>query len=104
MKFSKIFYWLFLVLVYFLILQNQGYAQKWYGAATYQISFPTGDTKNFTNNTSFRGVGLDFRYTIQKSTTVGIAFGWNVFYERTDETFELKMSRHLHASADNSKT
>ena len=89
MKFRKIFYWLLLVLVCFLIPQNQGFAQKWFGAATYQISFPLGDTKDYTNNTSFRGVGLDFRYTLNKSTTVGMTFGWNVFYERTDETFEL---------------
>ena len=89
MKFRKIFYWLLLVLVCFLIPQNQGFAQKWFGAATYQISFPTGDTKNFTDNTSFRGFGLDFRYTLNKSTTVGMTFGWNVFYERTNETFEL---------------
>ena len=86
MKVSKIFYWLFLVLVCFLIPQNQIYAQKWFGTATYQISFPLGDTKDYTDNTSFRGVGLDFRYTLNKSTTVGITLGWNVFYERNDET------------------
>jgi len=86
MKFKKVFYWLGLALVCFLISHNQGYAQQWYGAATYQVSFPMGDTKEYTNNTSFRGVGLDFRYKIKKAMTVGITLGWNVFYERTDET------------------
>ncbi len=89
MKSDKIFYWLLLIVVCCLIPTNQGFAQKWYGAATYQISFPLGDTKNFTDATSFRGFGLDFRYTVQKTTTVGVALGWNSFHERTTETIEL---------------
>jgi len=91
MKFNKIFYWLFLVTVCFLIPLSQGFAQRdtWFGAATYQVSFPVGDTKEFTDATSFLGFGLDFRYTVQKSTTVGMAFGWNIFHERTTRTAEL---------------
>ena len=89
MKFNKIFYWLFLVAVCLLIPLNQGYAQKWYRVVTYQVSFPVGDTKDFTGSTSFLGFGLDFRYTVQKSTTVGLALGWNIFSERTTKTAEL---------------
>ena len=83
MKFSKILYALIVLAICFIIPQKQMFAQNWYGAATYQISFPIGDTEDFTGNTSFRGIGLDFRYTIAKSTTVGITLGWNVFNERT---------------------
>jgi hypothetical protein len=61
-------------------------AQDWYGAATWQISFPTGDTKEFVDETSFAGFGLDFRKVVKPSTTAGFAFGWNVFHERRDGT------------------
>lgn len=90
MKFNKIFYLLFLLTICFLLPQNRAYAQQWYSAATYQISFPTGDTKDFTDATSFRGVGLDFRYAFQKSATWGFTLGWNVFNKRITETVQLE--------------
>jgi len=73
-----------------LALLNQGMAQEWYTGLTYQMSFPAGDTKDFTNQTSFRGIGLDFRKAIDSGTSVGLFFGWNVFHERTSETIELQ--------------
>lgn len=89
MKSKKLFYWLLPVLVYFILPANHVYSQKWMGSLTYQISVPMGDTKDFTGKTSFRGIGLDFRYTVQKSTTVGFILGWNVFNERSYETTEI---------------
>ena len=64
---------------------------QWFGAATYEVSLPTGDAKKFTDATSFRGFGLDFRKAIQPGTTVGLFFGWNVFHERTSETIPLQI-------------
>ncbi|HEX5132422.1 MAG TPA: hypothetical protein VFX92_08040 [Candidatus Krumholzibacteria bacterium] len=57
-------------------------AQDWYGAATWQVSIPSGDTKDFVNDTSFGGFGLDFRKMVKPNTTLGFLFGWNVFHER----------------------
>jgi len=71
-------------------LPRAGHAQQWYGAATYQISFPLGDTKDRIDEVSYRGFGLDFRKTISPGTTAGLLFGWNVFYERTHETTQLE--------------
>jgi hypothetical protein len=71
-------------------LPGSGNAQQWYGAATYQISFPLGDTKEAIDEISYRGFGLDFRKTISPGTTAGLLFGWNVFYERTHETTQLE--------------
>ncbi len=62
-------------------------AQEWYGAATWQISIPTGDTKDFVDATSFRGFGLDFRKVVAPSTTAGFMAGWNVLYERRQGTY-----------------
>jgi outer membrane protein W len=91
MQAKKIFYWIILLTVICFITQDEGFAQRerWYGAATYQISFPLGDTKDYTNATSFRGFGLDFRYTFEKNTSVGLTLGWNVFEERRTETAQL---------------
>ncbi len=62
------------------------HAQEWFGAATWQISFPSSDTKDFVNSTSFRGVGLDFRKVVAPATTAGFMAGWNVFHERYQGT------------------
>jgi hypothetical protein len=65
-------------------------AQNWYGMATWNISFPDGDTKKFVDETSYRGFGLDFRKEFRPSTTVGIMGSWEVFHHRTTETIEYK--------------
>ena len=65
-------------------------AGHWYGAATYQVSFPIGDTKDFIDKTSWTGFGLDFRYTVQKNISVGFVTGWNSFYEQVQGTTQLE--------------
>jgi outer membrane protein W len=61
-------------------------AQEWYGAATWQISVPYGDTKDFVESTSFGGMGLDFRKVVRENTTAGFMAGWNIFHERRTGT------------------
>ena len=73
------------------IVPGTGMAQNWFGAATYEVSFPTGDAKDYTNSTSFRGFGLDFRKVVQPGTTAGLFFGWNVFHERVSGAFPLRI-------------
>jgi hypothetical protein len=65
-------------------------AQEWFGVATWQVSFPTGDTQTFTDEVSFRGVGLDFRRTLRGGTAANVMMAWNVFHERTDGTLEIE--------------
>lgn len=91
MKTIKLFLGIFTIGVLFVALSNRAYSQEWYSAVTYQVSFPTGDSKDFANeNPSWRGVGLDFRKSINWNTTFGLSFGWNVFHERTNETVQLQ--------------
>ena len=66
------------------------HSQDWYTGVTYEMSFPTGDVQNFANGTSFRGIGLGYRKVLDKNTTGGLFFGWNVFHERTSETLQLE--------------
>lgn len=51
---------------------------------TYPIAFPSGDLKDFTAKTSFRGINLEFHKMVQDNLAVGISTGWNVFYEELD--------------------
>ena len=85
MKIIKLKYWqMFAVFGLVLLMFGTSYSQKeqWYGAFTYSVSFPSGDTKAFVEEISWRGIGLDYRYVIDRSYSVGLFFGWNVFYER----------------------
>jgi hypothetical protein len=80
----------YLLLVLLILFFSFGaFGQDWLNGVTYQISFPLSDTKDFTNKTSFRGVGLDFRKFVKQNVTVGLAADWNVFHEVTDELIDL---------------
>lgn len=70
---------------------SNGYSQReqWYGAFTYSVSFPTGDTKDFISEIGWRGIGLDYRYLVNKNVTVGLYFGWNVLYESAEGVTQL---------------
>jgi hypothetical protein len=88
MKITKFLWGLLIIAVLFFAVSGTGFSQEWFTGLTYQVSFPSGDTKDFTNKTSWRGVGLDFRKALNWNTTAGIFFGWNVFHERTDKTLD----------------
>lgn len=91
MKNKILINWLLLLAICSFVPLSSGFAQAghWYGAATYQVSFPTGDTKDFIEAISWSGFGLDFRYTVQKEVSVGFVTGWNSFYEQVNETTQL---------------
>ncbi len=92
MKFTKSIFALVMAFAVNALLPAISLGQgQWFGAATYEVSLPTGDAKKFTDATSFRGFGLDFRKSIKPATTVGLFLGWNVFHERINETFPLKI-------------
>jgi len=57
--------------------------------ATYQIAFPEGDTKDFIDATSFRGIGLEGRWFVRPNISAGVAFDWNVFFKTTDKPIDI---------------
>jgi hypothetical protein len=71
------------------VLRTPVRAQDWFGMATWNISFPTEDTKKFVDEESFRGFGLEFRKEFRPATTIGIMGSWEVFHERVDESFTI---------------
>ena len=89
MNIIKLKFWqMFAVFALVLLMFGTGFSQKeqWYGAFTYSVSIPTGDTKTFIEEISWRGIGLDYRYMIDRTYSVGLSFGWNVLYERSTRT------------------
>jgi hypothetical protein len=69
---------------------SQAAAQDWYTGLTYDMSVPAGDLQEFSDEFSWRGIGLTFRKEVSKTMTAGLFFGWNVFHERTTETIEIE--------------
>ena len=57
---------------------------------SYQFSVPIGETANYTSPVSWRGIGLDTMTWIRPDLAVGLAFGWNVFFNNTTTTISYK--------------
>ncbi len=58
----------------------------WWWGAEYTVSVPLGATKEFTDNTSWRGATLEARKILSQNLTVGLLFGWYVFDEAKVQT------------------
>jgi outer membrane protein W len=56
----------------------------------YQITYPTGETADYIDKVSFRGVGLEWRKGLNKNIQAGISLNWNVFNQVVNETAEIE--------------
>lgn len=65
-------------LLFATVAEAQG---DWWWSAEYTVSLPQGATKEFTDNTSWRGATLEARKILSQNLTVGLLFGWYVFDE-----------------------
>jgi len=59
-------------------------SRSWWGLS-FQPAVPLSNTKEFTDNFAWRGVGVDFKKQIKPNVAVGLSFGWQVFEEQTDQ-------------------
>ena len=59
-------------------------AQSWW-ALSYQPAAPLSNTQDFTDNFTWRGVGVDYKRMVKPNLTVGLSFGWHVFDQQTDD-------------------
>lgn len=62
----------------FLLCSVSSLAQTKFGIS-YSIGFPTGETSDFFESTSWRGVSLDYQYFIREEFAIGFSTGWQVF-------------------------
>ncbi len=73
-----------LVIPIVLLFSNPAQGQDWFTGISYGVAFPTSDTKDFTENTSWRNWSFDVLYELRPNTALGVSFGWNVFNVITD--------------------
>ncbi len=72
-----------LAIPFALLLSSGVQAQQMYWGMSYGMTTPVSDTKDFTDDTSWRNWGVDLLAIVNPNTTVGVSFGWNVFNEIT---------------------
>jgi len=81
------------IIAVFLVLALCGGAAKAddaIGVLTYEVSFPSGDLKDYIDKTSWRGFGLEGRWLVSPNITLGLAWHWNTFYKTSSEMLEIE--------------
>jgi hypothetical protein len=61
---------------------------QFYGAVTYQLGIPIGNTHTYIQDVAWRGVGVDLQWMVKPTISVGLALGWNVFYENVTTSIQ----------------
>lgn len=61
------------------LLALGAHAQVSYVGMTYNLSFPTGDTKSFVNSNSYIGFAFEARRVIRSGISAGFSLAWNGF-------------------------
>lgn len=89
MRHMKTIRTLALALLVVVCARTTAHAQDWFGIATWNSSFPYRDTKDFVDETSFRGFGLEFRKEFKPNTTFGILGSWEIFHERRNDSVDI---------------
>ncbi len=83
---------IFAPILLILALSTNAFAQRgdyWFGFA-YNVSIPSGDVRNFIDQTSFRGVSMEGRKLIKDNVSFGFMAGWNVLNKETNEVVSLR--------------
>ena len=76
-----------LIVLAALLISVASYSQGFY-SLDYTMSFGLGETDNYINNTSFRGITFEGRGFISDNISLGGVFTWSTFYEELpDESF-----------------
>jgi outer membrane protein W len=70
------------ILVLTLLLGSTALAQRGlFTGITWSMGFPTANTGEYIDKTSFRGVGLTITKYVEPDFSIGATFSWNVFDE-----------------------
>jgi hypothetical protein len=56
-----------------------------YGSVQYQFGIPIGNTYNYISDVEWRGIGADLNWFVKPTISIGLALGWNVFYQSTNK-------------------
>ncbi len=71
----------FLSVVGLLVVLSSGLMaqQKYFGSAYWSIATPTGEFRNFVNETSVSGFGVDFQWWTSDHFSAGLVLGYNLW-------------------------
>jgi opacity protein-like surface antigen len=59
---------------------------QFYGSVTYQLGIPIGNTHAYIQDVAWRGIGVDLQWMVKPTISVGVALGWNVFFQNVTTT------------------
>ena len=65
--------------------QDASSTSPFYGSVQYQFGIPIGNTYNYISDVEWRGIGVDLDWMVMPSISIGLALGWNVFYQPTNK-------------------
>lgn len=65
-------------------------AQVGLGAVSWNVAGTTGDTREFVNELSYLGFGIEGRSYLSRHFTLGLSFDWQVFDKQTDAVVDLE--------------
>jgi hypothetical protein len=65
--------------------QSSGGA-PFYGSVVYQLGIPVGNTHAYISDVEWRGIGVDLAWMLKPTISIGLALGWNVFYQNLNTT------------------
>jgi hypothetical protein len=64
---------------------DQTSTSPFYGSVQYQFGIPIGNTYDYISDVSWRGIGVDLDWMVKPTLSIGLALGWNVFYQPTNK-------------------
>jgi outer membrane protein len=67
-----------------LLFSTPIYSQQILGLS-YNISIPQGDMREFIDNTSYAGFGIEGRQFINEQISMGLSFGWSKFRQESQQ-------------------
>jgi hypothetical protein len=80
----------FLALLIVTTLATAAQAQYGMGVVTYDVNFPAGDLKEYTDNESWRGLTIEGRKFFAPQISAGLSWSWRTFHENSDELIEFE--------------
>ena len=73
-------------------------AQEVIWRLTYDVGIPFSDTKEFTDQVSWRGLTLDFDRFVGDNLAVGMGFSWSTFVEKEPDSYYQRDKILLHGT------
>ena len=71
-----------LIFALFITFSVGAQAQDYFWALTWDLTVPVGETSDFIDDLSGRGIGIDNRWIYNERYSVGFYMAWHTMYEK----------------------